>query len=300
MGKILDMTGWIMSEHGVPDSKWTVIELDKSKPLQAGKHAFWICECSCDKHTRKSIDGCALRNGQSKSCGCQRKSQVKDEIGNKYGHLTVLDFCGIDSNNKAIWLVQCDCGSKPFKVLGCSLRSGNTKSCGCAHGERQITIETPGTRYGKLVIIKQDVDKGWGYWKCQCDCGNIITAKGAELRAGLVKSCGCLISKGEERILSWLQNHNIPYKKEYCFKDLVTSKGGYPRFDFAIFDNNILQCVIEYQGKQHYEKVPFGDLQRNITDQLKREYCITHNIPLYEIKYNENVETILEGIFYGP
>ena len=26
MSKFIDMTGWIMSEHGVSDSKWTIIQ----------------------------------------------------------------------------------------------------------------------------------------------------------------------------------------------------------------------------------------------------------------------------------
>ena len=28
--KLIDMTGWIMKEHGVPDSKWTVLKRDYS------------------------------------------------------------------------------------------------------------------------------------------------------------------------------------------------------------------------------------------------------------------------------
>lgn len=304
MGKTLDMTGWVMKEHGVPDSHWTVLNKDDSRPSGAGKHTFWICECDCDNHTIKSIDGCALRNGHSKSCGCLSKdklnSRFKDETGNKYGHLTVISFCGTNEFNKAIWLVQCDCGSKPFEVVGSSLRSGNTTSCGCARGEKLVVNEQLNSRYGKLVVLEQDKIKGWRYWKCKCDCGNIISVKGTELRAGLVQSCGCLISNGEAQILSWLQNNNIIYKKEYCFKDLITANGGYPRFDFAILNsNNELQFLIEFQGKQHYEDAPFGGLQREVTDELKQEYCKKNNIPLYYIKYNDNIILELERIFNG-
>lgn len=40
MRKLIDMTGWIMKEHGVPDSRLTVLERDISK----GTHnVYWFC-----------------------------------------------------------------------------------------------------------------------------------------------------------------------------------------------------------------------------------------------------------------
>lgn len=71
----IDMTGWIMSEHGVPDSRLTVIEQDKSKKY-SGKGAYWICECSCKKHNKIVVSGKYLRNGRTKSCGCICKEKV--------------------------------------------------------------------------------------------------------------------------------------------------------------------------------------------------------------------------------
>ena len=52
----IDMTGWVMSEHGVPDSRLTVIEQDKSEQY-LGKGAFWLCECSCEEHNQIVADG---------------------------------------------------------------------------------------------------------------------------------------------------------------------------------------------------------------------------------------------------
>jgi hypothetical protein len=63
------MTGWVMSEHGVLDSKLTVIEQDKSEQYY-GKGAFWLCECSCDEHNKIVVHGTNLRKGNTKSCGC--------------------------------------------------------------------------------------------------------------------------------------------------------------------------------------------------------------------------------------
>ena len=56
-------------------ANWTVIELDKDHfPIK------WICQCICGKI--KSIHGCSLRSGRSKSCGCvPRKSQRLPNFG---------------------------------------------------------------------------------------------------------------------------------------------------------------------------------------------------------------------------
>lgn len=52
-----------------------------------------------------------------------------DLTGMKYGRLTVLRQ-GERFHNKITWECQCDCGNKTV-VLSNSLRTGNTKSCGC-------------------------------------------------------------------------------------------------------------------------------------------------------------------------
>ena len=66
MGKFIDMTGWVMSEHGVPDSRLTVIKRVGSR----FGYALWECECNCDKHSIVYVDGHSLRNGNTISCGC--------------------------------------------------------------------------------------------------------------------------------------------------------------------------------------------------------------------------------------
>ena len=47
----------------------------------------------------------------------------------------------------------------------------------------------PGKRYGRLVAIREDVDKKW---LCKCDCGNTKVILGASLKSGVTRSCGCL------------------------------------------------------------------------------------------------------------
>lgn len=56
-------------------------------------------------------------------------------------------------------------------------------------------IDLTGQRFGKLTVLERDYqhpDKKRAYWKCQCDCGNIITTRGESLRTGHTTSCGCV------------------------------------------------------------------------------------------------------------
>lgn len=64
-----------------------------------------------------------------------------DLTNKKFGRLTVINRSEdyIDKNNRHFiyWNCICDCGKK-LKVKGDSLRSGNTKSCGCYNNEKII------------------------------------------------------------------------------------------------------------------------------------------------------------------
>ena len=84
------------------------------------------------------------------------------------------------------------------------------------------------------------------------------------------------------------------------FFNLVSDLGNPLRFDFAIFDNNKLILLIEYDGEQHFKwlkgwqtKEEFEKLQYH--DQLKNTYCKNNNIPLLRIPYYDfdNIDDIL-------
>lgn len=109
-----------------------------------------------------------------------------------------------------------------------------------------------------------------------------------------VKNIG-LISKGEKQIMSWLENNKIQYqynKPIEIYKKLI-------RVDFVLNDN----CFIEYNGIQHYQRVPFFHktdmdyLKQQYRDQLLRKYCTENNITLIEINYKQDVNNILNDKF---
>lgn len=68
----------------------------------------------------------------------KRANCFKDETGNVYGMLTVLQQAPPDPNRKgARWKCLCECG-KTTIVLGINLRRGSTKSCGCLYLEKFV------------------------------------------------------------------------------------------------------------------------------------------------------------------
>ena len=56
-------------------------------------------------------------------------------------------------------------------------------------------IDLSGKRFGKLVVLERDFDTTGKCnavrWKCKCDCGNVVSVIGANLKRGDAKSCGC-------------------------------------------------------------------------------------------------------------
>ena len=107
-----------------------------------------------------------------------------------------------------------------------------------------------------------------------------------------------LKAKGEIKIRTFLDEHNIKYKRQYKFSDLYDKNKNNPlKFDFYLEDFNLL---IEFDGIQHFKKCWYDtdeDLQdRKQKDKLKTEYCNKNNYSLLRIKYTElkNVDNILK------
>lgn len=54
-------------------------------------------------------------------------------------------------------------------------------------------IDLTDQRFGRLTVIGRSGEQNRQVlWLCKCDCGQIITVTGGNLRSGNTKSCGCL------------------------------------------------------------------------------------------------------------
>lgn len=180
-----------IDETGNRYGKWTVNALSEKR----GKHGQIYWKCTCDCGNQREVLAGSLRNKYSTSCGCQESHQgpktLIDERGNKYEKLTVIDRNYEKSSSKAYWNCSCACGKKCV-MRADKLRSGHAKSCGCLS-----TFNEMGNVYGKLTVESADQFKGREqHWWCRCQCGNLVSKRGVDLRNGKAKSCcrSCMAS----------------------------------------------------------------------------------------------------------
>ena len=72
MGNFIDMTGWKMSEHGVPHSRLTILRRAEDVIKKNGKHeTAWWCQCECGSEPFVAL-GYNVKNGNTNSCGCYK------------------------------------------------------------------------------------------------------------------------------------------------------------------------------------------------------------------------------------
>ena len=79
-------------------------------------------------------------------------------------------------------------------------------------------------------------------------------------------------------------------------------------FDFGIYKNNILICIIEYDGEGHFSLIRFNRISSKIAkkrfkdtiqnDEIKNKYCRDNHIPLLRIPYwcYDDIESIIDEV----
>lgn len=118
--------------------------------------------------------------------------------GDRFGMLTVIGDADRSKHRQRRVSVRCDCGAEKSIFVHHLILA---KSCGCAARRGRKAGPTfvpkgaePGTRYGRLTILRHDPVKAGQSWRviCACDCGAEHTALISNIRGGLTRSCGCL------------------------------------------------------------------------------------------------------------
>lgn len=129
---------------------------------------------------------------------------------------------------------------------------------------------------------------------CRCkSCGSVWGVWASYLLRGT--ACPkCRGSIGENIILSYLEENNYKYVREYSFPNCKYIRQ--LRFDFYLPEYN---AVIEFDGIQHFAPtrfcssyseddtfMEFRSIQKR--DRIKNSFCKKNNIPMLRIKYNED------------
>lgn len=214
----------------------------------------------------------------------------KDLTGQRFDRLVAIERD--KTKKRSYWLCKCDCGNE-VSVRSDHLTSGKIKSCKCLHKEivsQQFSKDITNKTFGYLKAIKPLYINNHGetVWLCKCLlCNNTKEVPIGYLTSGSTTSCGCLMSKGEQKIKEILDKNKIIYKREFSFEELFDILP--LRFDFAIFDSDDnLISLIEYNGEQHYNNNTFffkKSLEKH--DKMKQDFCCKNKINLIIIPYTD-------------
>ena len=123
----------------------TVLSISQEKESNK-RGVYWSCKCDCGKI--KDICSADLKSGHAKSCGCLNLNalheRLEDLIGQVFNYLKViaLDEKKREEKHQGYWFCRCLlCGRmKQDSVSSSSLKSGQTKSCGCLKSQYEEKI----------------------------------------------------------------------------------------------------------------------------------------------------------------
>lgn len=169
---------------------WRVVDLVESD--KRGRRQ-WLCRCVCG--VERIVNGKHLRRGNSRSCGCNGRSELRGvRTGARFGKLTVLHEADDERTAKtgSRWVVGCDCGAR--LTLTRSQIFDARRSCGCTGA-----VSYAGRKFGKLVVTGEaQGDPRGRRWRCRCECGAERVYHTGYLAR--VRSCGCV--KRNQKLLN--------------------------------------------------------------------------------------------------
>lgn len=224
----------------------------------------------------------------------EKTLQYKEEALQIFKNNNTLEFVSFGYNKKLM---------KPtikFKCLDCGLTSElqliyfikKQKCPGCSYNAKHLTTKGILKRIPKdLTLLEEYKGTDTKILIRHEECGFIWKT----CIHNILQGCGCpkcskRHSKGEQKIIKWLENKNIVFSTEQKF-DWSDNK----RYDFYLPEYNLL---IEYMGIQHFKEVPFFNKtlkEQKQIDDWKKEKALLHSFQYYAISYEdyENIETIL-------
>jgi len=278
------------------DSVVYVNSITKVKLICENGHEFSIRP---DMHINRG-DGCRIcKNNKMNKSNIDFINQMKEKYSDKYDY-SLVEYNGV---YKDVTIICKEHGQ--FRKSPNSLLKGYT--CPNCVKYNKLNRESFIIKANLVHENKYIYDESFVYKNSRSKV-KILCAKHGyfyQLANNHLKGHGCNKcenrSKSEIIIEKYLISKSIVFETEFKFDGL---RYKYPlRFDFAIFDDkNKVKYLIEFQGRQHFEFVKkFHENIQNfevykIRDEIKAKYCEDNKIKLFTIKYNENIENILEKI----
>ena len=94
------------------------------------------------------------------------------------------------------------------------------------------------------------------HWSiCKCECGEILPVKDNALLSGNTKSCGCITSLGENKIITILKENNYAFSHDAILPEFLQETGHRYRFDFILYNDDGTVSAVNKEDKKQVEKV---------------------------------------------
>lgn len=264
-------------------------------------HTSVDCECLICNTKFSAIPNNLFRGGGCPNC--YRGQSFIKKMNNINPNIEII---GKYVDDKTNILCRCKIDGHEWSPKPYNLRNGRgCHKCGLKSKTRTTEefINIMKEVNPDVEIIGEYVNS---YTNILCRCKNDGYEWNA-LPTNLLRGTGCPLcssSKGEKRILKWLNDNNILNISQKEYDGLIGLGGGNLTYDFYLPEYNIL---IEYQGIQHLEPIDFLGKGKEWAEQqfekqkehdrIKREYASNNKITLLEIWYYDfnNIETILNN-----
>lgn len=272
----------------------------------SAKRYWWICLQGHEWktsiiHRTKDHTGCPY-------C-CNQKADIKNCLATLHPEIAIqwhpkndlTPFEVVRTSHKRVWW-QCPVAVDHVWEATVYNRTAHDSGCPCCSGRKIVNSNCLSTTHpliaaewhptkNKRLSPNEVTAQSNKYIWFQC-----LNNKNHVWRTKLyvrTKGSGCpecSSSFGEKSIAEILTNLNVKFKQEYTFNN-CKHKRLLP-FDFAIYENNDVKKVIEFQGRHHYEAITyFGGEKAHqdviLRDKIKKEYCEANNIPLLIIPHWE-------------
>lgn len=188
------------------------ITYDKITSIPKGRKA--IFNCSCGKRAIILFESDVLEGKlrRCKTCLAKLKSENFgvystwktlinhhdiEEVGSRWflSFENFLKDMGIKPNGSIFSRKD---KSKPFSIENCKWGTRQDAMY------KADNVVFPGAKINLLTVLEKDHSgkrAGW-YWKCRCDCGNLVVIKQDSIKSGNSKSCGCLAKEVTSKLTS--------------------------------------------------------------------------------------------------
>lgn len=217
--------------------------------------------------------------------------KIVDLTGLKVGMLTPLYRIEDRQPGYSKWFCRCDCGGS-IVVDSRRLQRGTVTNCGCVpktsarHG--RIAEDLRGRKFGKLTVLSRAENKnGRVQWLCRCDCGKEKLCIAHDLKAGNVKSCGCLQKGGLDgaRDLSGLRFGRLTALSQTGERDRKGSLKWLCRCDCG------KNCVRTEDALVNGRSVSCGCRKKEINEQIYKEISFFEGTSYEFLKYRKGVRS---------